>query len=92
MFTDKGCVGRCISIICQYTQHNLTPNIKVTISLGIRTSLKLRKFDTRYRKSKLRNSCIIGIRKNENFEIIKFYCHNFNLRNWIAAVTNISLL
>jgi len=38
------------------------PNIKVTTSLGIRTSVKLRKFDTQYRNPKLRKSCGIGIR------------------------------
>ena len=73
------------------------PNIKVTISLGIRTSVKLRKFDTQYRNPKLRKSFGIGIRENEKFEIIKFYCHNFNLRHWIAsaaaaAVAAVSLL
>jgi len=62
-------------------------NIKVTISLGIRTSVKLGKFDTRCRNPKLRKSCRIGIRENEKFEIIKFYCHNFNLRHWIASAT-----
>jgi hypothetical protein len=71
----------------------MIPNIKVTISLGIRTSVKLRKFDKRYRNPKLRKSGRIGIRENEKFEIIKFYCHNFNLRHWIAAaVAAISLL
>jgi hypothetical protein len=72
------------------------PNIKVTTSLGIRTSVKLRKFDTRYRNPKLRKSCGIGFRDKENFEIIKFYCHNFNLRHWIAseaaAVAAVSVL